>query len=90
METVPKDLKKLSDLVDEEVVEKTVYNAQNTKVINLENKIPDASTSIQTNQYSTNKQNLEKKNEIVENKSPDISVLVTTAVFNTKISVADW
>ena len=90
METVPKDLKKLSDLVDEEVVEKTVYNAQNTKVINLENKIPDASTSIQTNQYSTNKQNLEKKIEIVENKSPDISVLVTTAVFNTKISVADW
>ena len=90
METVPKDLNKLSDLVDEEVIKKTVYNAQNTKVINLENKIPDASTSIQTNQYSTNKQNLEKKNEIVENKSPDISVLVTTAVFNTKISVADW
>ena len=44
--------KKLSDVVSKEVVKKTVYNKPNTKVNNLENKIPDVSTLLKINQYS--------------------------------------
>ena len=40
---------------------------------------------IQTNQYSTDKPNLDKLIGDVENKIPDISGLATTAVLNTKI-----
>ena len=43
------------------VVKKTVYNILNTNVNNLENKIPDATTLIQINQYNTDEQNLEEK-----------------------------
>ena len=43
------------------VVKKTVYNILNTNVNNLENKIPDATTLIQINQYNTYEQNLEEK-----------------------------
>ena len=45
LKTTPKDFKKLKDVVDR-VVKKTVYNTLNTKVNNLEKKIPDASTLI--------------------------------------------
>ena len=55
LKTVPIDLKKLSDVVDKEVVKKTVYNTINTKVNYLETKIPDASTLIQASQYNTDK-----------------------------------
>ena len=54
--------------LDKEVVKKTVYNALNTKVNSLKKKIPDASTLVQANQYSIDKQNLEKNNEDVANK----------------------
>ena len=43
------------------VVKKTVYNILNINVNNLENKIPDATTLIQINQYNTDEQNLEEK-----------------------------
>ena len=49
LKTVPIDLKKLTDVMSKEVVKKTVYNKVNTKVNNLELKIPDASLFIQTN-----------------------------------------
>ena len=62
MKTVPKDLKKLSDIVDKEVI--IVYNTINTQVTNLEKKIPDASTLIQANEYNVDKENLEKKREM--------------------------
>ena len=45
-----KDLKKLSDLVDNEVVKSTKLNTLKTKVNNLEKKIPDEITLIQINQ----------------------------------------
>ena len=51
----------------------------------LENKIPDASTSIQTNQYNSDKQNSKKINGDAENKIPDVSGLLTTNVLNTKL-----
>ena len=41
--------------MSKEVVKKIVYSKPNKKVNNLENKIPDASTLIETNQYNTDK-----------------------------------
>ena len=61
LQTVPVDLKKLCYVMSKEIVKTTVYNKLNKKVNNLENKIPDAFTLIETNEYSTDKQNVEKK-----------------------------
>ena len=61
LKTVPVDLTKLSDVVDDEVVKNTKFNTLKTKVNNLEKKNPDAITLIHINQYNTDKQNLEKK-----------------------------
>ena len=59
LKILPIYLKKLSDAVSKEVLKKTVYN----KLNNLENKIPDATTLIHINQYSTDKQSdVDKKN----------------------------
>ena len=55
----------MSDKVDNEVVKNTKFNTLKTKVNNLENKIPDATTLIHINQYKTDKQNLEKKNRML-------------------------
>ena len=54
------DWKKLSDIVDNEVVKNTKFNTPNTKVNNVENTIPDATTLIHINQYNIDKQNVEK------------------------------
>ena len=69
LKTVPVDSKKISDAVNKEVV--------NMKVNNLGSKIPYAFNLIQTSQYNTDKQNLEKNIGDVENEIPDVSVLVT-------------
>ena len=59
LKTLPIYLKKLSDAVSKEVLKKTLYN----KLNNLKNKIPDATTLIHINQYSTDKQSdVDKKN----------------------------
>ena len=83
----PIDLKKLSDIVSKEVIKSTKFNKLNTKVNNLENKIPDASTLIQTNQYNTDKQSLGKKYDMLI-KIHDVSDLVSTTVLNTKIGLS--
>ena len=62
-----------------------MYNKLKTKVNKSDKKIPDATTSIHINQYNTDKQNLEKKIEDVDEKIPGVSDLVTTTVFNTEI-----
>ena len=49
LKTVPVDLKKLSDVVDNEVVKNTKFNTLKTKVNNLENKIPEATILIHIN-----------------------------------------
>ena len=64
LKSIPIDLKKLSNVVREEVVKYNECNTLNMKVNNLEKTIPDATTLIQTNQYNSEKQNLEKKNWI--------------------------
>ena len=61
LKTVPVDLKKLNDVVDNKVIENAKFNTLKTIVNSLERKIPDATTLIQLNQYNTDKQNLEKK-----------------------------
>ena len=62
LKTVPVDLKKLSDTVDNEVVKNIKFNTLKSKANNLDKEIPDATTLILINQYNTDKQNLEKKN----------------------------
>ena len=79
-------LKKLSDVVDNEVVKNRTFNTLKLKVNNSEKKIPDATILIHINQYNTGKQNLEKKIDGVDEKMPDTSSLVTATVLNTKIS----
>ena len=53
LKTFPVDLKKLSDVVDNEVVKNAKFNTLKTKVNNLDKKIPDATTLILINQYKT-------------------------------------
>ena len=69
LKTVPVDLKKLSDVVDNEVVKNTKFNTLKTKANNLEKKIPYATTLIHINQYNTDKQNLQKQNWVVGKKN---------------------
>ena len=65
MKSVPVDLKKLSDVVDNEVVKNTKFKTLMTKINNLEKKILNATTLIHINQYNTDKKNLEKKLEML-------------------------
>ena len=65
-------------------VKKTQYKKLDKKVDNLE-KTPNVSTLPQTSQNNTDKQNPEKQIGEVQNKIPDVSGLVTTTVFITKI-----
>ena len=69
---VPVDLSKLSNVVKNNVVKKTDYNAKITK---MENKIPDIS-------------NLATKTELntVENKIPDTSGFIKKTDYNTEIT----
>ena len=48
-------LKKISYVVDNEVVKNTKFNTLKTKLNNLDKKIPDATTLTHINHYKTNK-----------------------------------
>ena len=64
LKAVPMHMENLGDVVSKEVVKNTcttMYNKLNTKVNNLEKKIPDATTLIHINQYNVDKQSLGKK-----------------------------
>ena len=87
LKTVPTIFfKKMIDVLRKEVIEKTKYAKLNSKVNNLKNKNPDASTLVYMNQYNTDKQGLENKIENVDKKTQGVSSLVTNTNFNTKIS----
>ena len=60
--TVPVDLKKLSDVVDKKVVRNTKLDTLKTAVNNFKKKTHHSTTLIHINQYSRDKQNLDKKN----------------------------
>ena len=89
LKAVPIDLDKLSDVIDNQVVKNTKFNTLKTKVINLEQKIPEATTLIDINQHNTDEQNLEQKIKDVDKKMPDISGLVNTTALNTEKSEVD-
>ena len=89
LKTIPVEFKKFSDVVDNEVVKNTKFKLLKTKVNKLNKKIPDVTTLIHINQYYTDKQNLEKKIGYSDKKIRDVSELVTTTVFNTKIKEGD-
>ena len=55
LKTVPVNLKKLSDVVDNEVVKNSKFSTLNTKVNGLEKKIYDATSIVYINQYNTDK-----------------------------------
>ena len=61
-----------------------MYNKLNSKV-NLENKIPDATTLININQCTTDKQTFGNKIGDMDKKVPGVSSLVSATVPNTKI-----
>ena len=84
IKTVPIDFKKLSHAVKNEVVKNTKFNKLKTKINKLHKKIPDVTTVIHINQYSTEKQNFEKNIRDVYKKMPDVSGLVTTTVSEVK------
>ena len=86
LKTVPVDLKILRDVVDNEIAKNKKFKTLKTKVNNLKNKIPDATTFIHINQYNTDKQKLEKKIGNVDKAIPDILGLVTSTILDTKIS----
>ena len=65
LKTVPVDLKTLSDVVCNEVVKNKKFNILKTEVNNSEKKITDATNLVHINQYNTDKQNSEKKFEMV-------------------------
>ena len=71
---VPVDLSKLSDVVKNDVVKKTVYNKLVAKVDNI-----DTSDFVLKTKYSTDKTEL-------KNKVPDISDLVKKTHYVTKIT----
>ena len=95
---VPVDLSKLSDVVKNDVVKKTVYNKLVAKVDNI-----DTSDFVLKTKYQTDKTELEKKIPDVtnfvkktkltglEDKNPDVSSLATktalTAVWKIKYLV---
>ena len=56
LKTIPVDLKKLSDVVGNEVDKDTKFNTLKTKVNNLDAKVPDTTTLVHINQYNTDKQ----------------------------------
>ena len=86
LKTVPVDLKKLSDAVDNEAVKNNKFNTLKVKVNNLEKKTLDSSSLIHINQYNTDKQNLGKKNWRCWQKIPDTSGSVTATVLKTEIN----
>ena len=71
---VPVDLSKLSDVVKNDVVKKTVYDKLVAKVNNI-----DTSAFVLKTKYNTDKTEL-------ENKIPDTSGLVEKTDYNTKIT----
>ena len=59
--TVSVDLKRLCDVVDNDVFKKTKFKTLKTKVNKINKKILDATTLADINQSNTDKQNLEAK-----------------------------
>ena len=53
LKSIPTDLKKLSDAVDNKVAKNTKFNMVNKKVNNLQKNFPDPTILIHINQWNT-------------------------------------
>ena len=73
LKTVPVDLSKLSNVVNNDVAKKTVYDKLVAKVSNI-----DTSRFLLKTRYDTDKSDLEKK-------IPDTSIFVKKSNYNAKI-----
>ena len=80
LKTVPVDLSKLSNVVNNEVFKKTVYDKFVAKVNNI-----DPSGFALKTKYDTDKSDLEKKNCDADKKISDTSGLFKKADYNAKI-----
>ena len=97
--TVPDDLAKLSNVVKNDVVKKTVYEKLVTKVDNidttgfvLKTKLDTGKSDLEKKISDTKKNSFVEKTDYnakiteIENKIPDVSSLVTKADYNRKIT----
>ena len=75
---VPVGLSRLSDVVKNGVVKKTVYNKLVTKVYNI-----DATGFLLKTKHDTDKSDLEKKISKIEGKIPSTSGLATNSALTT-------
>ena len=76
VKTAPADLSKPINVVDNDVIKKPVYDRLVIKVNAIDNKIPSTSGLVTKILYDSNKQDLEKKNQDVDQKIPNTSWLV--------------
>ena len=83
LKTVATDLSKVSNVVDNDVVKKTLYDKLVTKV----NGIDSSGFAVKT-QYDTEKSGLEKKINGTEKKVPDTSALETEGKIHSIIGLA--
>lgn len=83
LNTLPADLNKLSNVVDRDVLEKTVHEKLVTKVNPIDTNIQSTSTLVIKTHYDSHKEGLEKKIESVNKKIPKINGLVKTTDYNT-------
>ena len=81
LKAVPVDLSKLSSVVNNEVVKKTVYHKLVAKVNNI-----DTSGFVLKTKYDTDKSHSEKKISDADKKIPDTSWLVKKTDYNAKIT----
>ena len=81
LKTVPVDLSKVNNLVNNEFVEKTVYAKLVAKVNNI-----DISEFVLKTKYDTDKSDLGKKNSDADKQIPNISGLVKETDYNAKIT----
>ena len=81
LKTVPVDLSKLSNVVNNEVAKKTVYDKLVAKVNNI-----DTNGYILKAKYDRDESDLEKKISYADKKNPDTSGLVKKTDYNGKIN----
>ena len=79
-------MKKLRHIVDKKVVKNTKFIILKTKVNKVDKQVPNLTTLIDTNQYNTDKQNLQKKTGGIDKKSQTLVDYLLQLLFTQKIN----
>ena len=74
LKNVPANLSKLNNVVDNDIVKKTVYGKLITKVNAIDAKIPNTNELVTKRQCDSNKQGLEKKIDDFHKNIPSTSI----------------